>query len=137
MLLLAQMLWLSEAIASFHLLFTLPILAYFFLPSNLKSTYRHEFLSTSLMITLTFSPGKWTSSSSTAGAWALHVCGVVAADYMSGGAHVNPMVTTVMYTLGKESFEGAVAKVLSQVRERGEEEKNRSNRTIEEESEQE
>lgn len=55
--------------------------------------FRAEFIGTILMIGLTFSPGKWIGADSLAVAWVAHAAGVVAADKLGGGQHVNPAVT--------------------------------------------
>lgn len=55
--------------------------------------FRGEFIGTLLMIGLTFSPGKWIGQDSLAVAWVAHACGVIAADKIGGGQHVNPAVT--------------------------------------------
>ena len=65
------------------------------------SAWRHEFIGTFLMIGLTFTPGKWIGASSQALAWSAHAVGVVAADYIGGGPHVNPAVSVSMFSLGK------------------------------------
>lgn len=67
-------------------------------------TFRDEFVGTLLMIGLTFSPGKWIGRDSLAAAWIAHACGVVAADKLGGGQHVNPAVTASMYALGKCTY---------------------------------
>lgn len=54
------------------------------------NAWRHEFIGTLLMIGLTFSPGKWIGQNSIAVAWTAHACGVIAADKIGGGPHVNP-----------------------------------------------
>lgn len=64
-------------------------------------TYRDEFIGTLLMIGLTFSPGKWIAEDSMYLAWAVHVVGVVAADKIGGGQHVNPSMSVAMFSLGK------------------------------------
>jgi len=60
-----------------------------------------EFVGTLLMIGLTFAPGKWWGTSSTLSNWFWHAVGVVAADYIGGGPHVNPAVSVSMFALGK------------------------------------
>lgn len=68
------------------------------------SSFVVELLGTCLMITLTFSPGKWVGVDSTMIAWVAHAIGVVASDKISGGPHVNPAVSVAMYSLGKCSY---------------------------------
>lgn len=64
-------------------------------------TYFAEFVGTILMIGFTFSPGKWIFSESLYLAWVVHAVGVVAADKIGGGQHVNPAVSVAMFSLGK------------------------------------
>lgn len=64
-------------------------------------TYIAEFIGTILMVGLTFSPGKWIFSESLYLAWAVHSLGVIAADKIGGGQHVNPAVSVAMFSLGK------------------------------------
>lgn len=69
-----------------------------------RSEFRAEFIGTLLMIGLTFSPGKWVGKDSVMVAWIAHAVGVVAADKIGGGPHVNPSVSVSMYALGKTSY---------------------------------
>ena len=55
--------------------------------------FRHEFIGTLLMVSCTFSAGKWIGKESLRMAWSSHALGVIAADYIGGGPHVNPAVT--------------------------------------------
>lgn len=64
------------------------------------------------MIGLTFSPGKWIGQDSLAIAWAVHACGVIAADKISGGPQVNPAVTVSMFALGKCSYTEAFVRIM-------------------------
>ena len=73
--------------------------------------WRREFVGTLLMIGLTFSPGKWIGADSLAVAWTAHAVGVVAADKLGGGQHVNPAVTCSMYALGKCSYTEAFVRI--------------------------
>ena len=65
--------------------------------------FRQEFVGTLLMIVCTFSAGKWVGKDSMYTAWGAHAMGVITADYFGGGPHVNPAVTTGMWSLGKVS----------------------------------
>ncbi|KAL3801718.1 hypothetical protein ACHAW5_010058 [Stephanodiscus triporus] len=76
------------------------------------NAFRHEFVGTLLMIGLTFSPGKWVGRDSLAVAWVAHACGVVAADRLGGGQHVNPAVTSSMVALGKCSYTEGYVRVM-------------------------
>lgn len=76
--------------------------------------FRHEFVGTLIMIVCTFSAGKWIGKESIRVAWSSHLLGVIAADYMSGGPHVNPAVTTSMFTLGKCTYTEAFVRVSAQ-----------------------
>lgn len=75
------------------------------------STYRAEFIGTILMIGLTFSPGKWIFADNLYGAWAVHAMGVVAADKLGGGQHVNPAVSVTMFALGKCDYDEMYARI--------------------------
>lgn len=66
-----------------------------------NKSWVQEFVGTLLMIGLTFSPGKWWGTSSTISNWLSHAIGVVMADYVGGGPHVNPAVSVCMFALGK------------------------------------
>jgi len=75
------------------------------------AAWQHEFFGTLLMILLTFSPGKWIGVGSQAFEWAVHACGVVAADKIGGGPHVNPSVSVCMFALGKCTYTEAVVRI--------------------------
>jgi len=66
--------------------------------------FLHEFIGTLLMVGLTFSPGKWIGTDSLVVAWTAHAAGVIAADRIGGGPHVNPAVSVSMWALGKCSY---------------------------------
>lgn len=78
-------------------------------------SYRQEFVGTFLMISLTFSAGKWVGSESMEVAWMSHFLGVIAADYFGGGPHVNPAVTLNMWSLGKINYTEAYIRVAAQM----------------------
>lgn len=75
------------------------------------SIYIAEFIGTLLMIGLTFSPGKWICSESLYGAWMVHALGVIAADKIGGGQHVNPAVSVAMWSLGKCDYDEAYTRI--------------------------
>jgi glycerol uptake facilitator-like aquaporin len=79
------------------------------------SSFRHEFVGSLLMIAFTFSAGKWIGSESMRMAWTSHFLGVIAADYLGGGPHVNPAVTMSMWCLGKCSYTEAYVRVAGQI----------------------
>jgi glycerol uptake facilitator-like aquaporin len=78
-------------------------------------SFRHEFFGTMLMIGATFSAGKWIGKESLRMAWTSHGLGVIAADYLGGGPHVNPAVTMSMWCLGKVSYTEAFVRVAAQL----------------------
>jgi len=65
------------------------------------------------MIFFTFSPGKWfaVGGENEMASWILHAIGVVTADKIGGGQHVNPMVSVTMYALGKCSYSEMYARI--------------------------
>lgn len=73
--------------------------------------FLHEFIGTLLMVGLTFSPGKWIGADSLAIAWTAHAVGVVAADRIGGGPHVNPAVSVSMWALGKCDYTEAYVRI--------------------------
>ncbi|GAX13763.1 hypothetical protein FisN_30Lh051 [Fistulifera solaris] len=77
--------------------------------------FRHEFVGTLIMVACTFSAGKWIGKESIRVAWTSHLLGVIAADYISGGPHVNPAVTTSMFALGKCSYSEAFVRICAQL----------------------
>jgi glycerol uptake facilitator-like aquaporin len=77
--------------------------------------FRHEFVGTLLMIVCTFSAGKWIGVTDWYVAWASHFLGVIVADYLAGGPHVNPAVTISMWTLGKCSYTEAYVRIMAQM----------------------
>lgn len=81
--------------------------------SNCKhlKTYTNEFIGTLLMIGLTFSPGKWIGADSRNVAWVAHAIGVVAADKIGGGQHVNPACSVAMWSLGKCDYNEMIAHI--------------------------
>jgi glycerol uptake facilitator-like aquaporin len=79
------------------------------------SDFRHEFVGSMLMIAFTFQAGKWIGKESIRMAWTSHACGVIAADYIGGGPHVNPAVTVSMCTLGKCTYTQAYVRIAGQL----------------------
>lgn len=79
------------------------------------NAFRHEFIGTLLMVGLTFSAGKWIGDNDLMVAWTAHLMGVIAADYIGGGPHVNPAVTVSMWTLGKCSYTEGYVRVAAQI----------------------
>lgn len=77
--------------------------------------FRHEFVGTLIMICCTFSAGKWVGSNSTPIAWLSHAIGVVTADKVAGGPHVNPAVTMSMFCLGKCGYTEGLVRIAAQI----------------------
>jgi len=77
--------------------------------------YRGEFIGTLIMVVCTFSAGKWIGQDSENVAWIAHAMGVVAADFIGGGYHVNPAVTVSMWCLGKCSYTEAYVRIAGQM----------------------
>lgn len=80
----------------------------------LKS-FRHELVGSLLMIGCTFSAGKWFFSESVRMSWTAHFMGVIAADYLGGGPHVNPAVTVTMVCLGKCTYTEGYIRIAGQI----------------------
>jgi len=78
-------------------------------------SFRQEFIGTLLMISFTFSAGKWIGKESLRMAWSSHAMGVIAADYIGGGPHVNPAVTVSMFTLGKCTYTDSFVRIAAQL----------------------
>ena len=85
--------------------------AAFIADGTLLSTFTAELIGTVLMVGLTFSPGKWIAINSTLYCWAVHAAGVVAADKIGGGQHVNPSVSLAMFSLGECSYNEMVVRI--------------------------
>jgi len=79
------------------------------------TAWRHAFVGTLIMISFTFSAGKWWGTDSQTVEWASHVVGVVAADYLSGGPHVNPAVSLSMWALGKCNYTEMYVRIAAQM----------------------
>jgi glycerol uptake facilitator-like aquaporin len=77
--------------------------------------FQQEFIGTLLMICMTFSPGKWVGAASRSVAWTCHAVGVVGADFLAGGPHVNPAVTFSMWCLGKCGYTESYVRVAGQM----------------------
>jgi len=79
------------------------------------SAYIKEFIGTLLMIICTFSAGKWFGQDDITIAWTGHAIGVVAADKLGDGQHVNPAVTVSMWALDKCSYTEAFVRIAGQM----------------------
>jgi len=79
------------------------------------SFWRNEFIGTLLMVSFTFSAGKWVGIDSQNIAWLSHFIGVVAADYIGGGQHVNPAVSVSMWCLGKCDYTEMYVRIAGQM----------------------
>jgi len=79
------------------------------------SAYVKEFIGTVLMIGFTFSAGKWIGQDDIMVAWSVHSVGVILADYLGGGQHVNPAVTVSMWALGKVSYTETFVRIAGQM----------------------
>mmetsp|Transcript_6601 Transcript_6601/g.16086 ORF Transcript_6601/g.16086 Transcript_6601/m.16086 type:complete len:284 (+) Transcript_6601:239-1090(+) len=77
--------------------------------------YVKEFIGTLLMIIFTFSAGKWIGQDDITVAWSVHSVGVVLADYIGGGQHVNPAVTVSMWSLNKCSYTEGFVRIAGQM----------------------
>jgi glycerol uptake facilitator-like aquaporin len=82
-----------------------------FMPTDGSNPYMAELIGTILMVALTFSPGKWIFADAVYPSWAVHALGVIAADKIGGGQHVNPSVSVSMYALGKCSYSEMILRI--------------------------
>lgn len=87
----------------------------FILKGKYLDTWKNEFVGTLLMVSCTFSAGKWFGLESQTVAWISHAIGVVAADFFGGGQHVNPAVTVSMWSLGKCDYTEAYIRIAGQM----------------------
>lgn len=67
------------------------------------------------MVGFTFSAGKWVGQNSLPVAWTSHALGVIAADFIGGGPHVNPAVTVAMWSLGKCTYTEGYVRIAGQL----------------------
>lgn len=79
------------------------------------SAYVKEFVGTVLMVGFTFSAGKWIGQDDITIAWSVHAVGVILADYLGGGQHVNPAVTVSMWALDKCSYTEGFVRIAGQM----------------------
>ena len=79
------------------------------------SFWKNEFIGTLLMVSFTFSAGKWFGVDSQNVAWLSHFLGVIAADYIGGGQHVNPAVSVSMWSLGKCNYTETFVRIAGQM----------------------
>lgn len=93
----------------------LSVAAAFIVEKSYLKAYTHEFIGTLLMISCTFSAGKWIGADSQTVEWIAHACGVVAADYIGGGPHVNPAVSVSMWALGKVNYTEMYVRIAAQM----------------------
>lgn len=77
-----------------------------------RGAWFNEFYGTLLMVFLTFSPGKWIGVDSTPLEWLCQAAGVVAADYLAGGPHVNPACSVCMFALGKCDYTECYVRIM-------------------------
>lgn len=92
------------------------IVAFAFIENGKYLTaFRNELIGTLLMVGFTFSAGKWVGSGDIKIAWAAHAVGVILADKLGGGPHVNPAMTTTMWSLGKCGYTEGLVRVAGQM----------------------
>uniref|UniRef100_A0A7S0FD96 Uncharacterized protein n=1 Tax=Pyrodinium bahamense TaxID=73915 RepID=A0A7S0FD96_9DINO len=68
-----------------------------------------------VMIVLTFAPGKWIGSSIWWQSWVWHGVGVVVADWLAGGPHVNTSVSFCMLALGELAYPAFLCRAAAQL----------------------
>eukprot|EP00568_Trieres_chinensis_P000719 CAMPEP_0183299162 /NCGR_PEP_ID=MMETSP0160_2-20130417/5963_1 /TAXON_ID=2839 ORGANISM="Odontella Sinensis, Strain Grunow 1884" /NCGR_SAMPLE_ID=MMETSP0160_2 /ASSEMBLY_ACC=CAM_ASM_000250 /LENGTH=292 /DNA_ID=CAMNT_0025461351 /DNA_START=152 /DNA_END=1030 /DNA_ORIENTATION=- len=91
------------------------IAAAFIVERSYIKCYAQEFVGTLLMISFTFSAGKWIGVDSQTVEWLSHAVGVVAADYIGGGPQVNPAVSVSMWALGKVNYTEMYVRIAAQM----------------------
>merc|ERR1719419_1609977 len=67
------------------------------------------------MILLTFPAGKWIGRTIWWHGWLWHAFGVIAADWVAGGPHVNPSVSFSFFLLGELTYPVLVCRVAAQL----------------------
>merc|ERR550539_485269 len=82
-----------------------------YMPTDGSNPYFVELIGTILMIAFTFSPGKWIFSDAEYPSWVVHAIGVVAADKIGGGQHVNPSMSVSMFALGKCTYSEMILRI--------------------------
>ena len=93
----------------------LSVAACFIVGGKYTTFWRNEFIGTLLMVSFTFSAGKWVGADSQNVAWLSHAIGVIAADYIGGGQHVNPAVSVSMWSLGKCDYTEMFVRIAGQM----------------------
>jgi len=93
----------------------LSLMGAFIVNSKFLPAYKDEFKGTLLMIAFTFSAGKWVGSDAWEVAWLAHFVGVIAADRIGGGPHVNPAVSVSMWSLGKCTYTEMYVRIAGQM----------------------
>uniref|UniRef100_A0A7S2GV22 SnoaL-like domain-containing protein n=2 Tax=Octactis speculum TaxID=3111310 RepID=A0A7S2GV22_9STRA len=80
-----------------------------------KNEFMKEFIGIILMIACTFTPGPFYGTYKGYEEWVIHMCGVIVADYLMGGPHVNPSVTTAMFVWRKISLQQWIVYIAAQM----------------------
>uniref|UniRef100_A0A7S2SJE7 Aquaporin n=1 Tax=Eucampia antarctica TaxID=49252 RepID=A0A7S2SJE7_9STRA len=93
----------------------LSFLSAFVVDGRYFKAYKQEFVGTFLMIAFTFSAGKWVGVDTWQVAWLAHAVGVIAADRIGGGPHVNPAVSVSMWSLGKCTYTEMYVRIAGQM----------------------
>jgi len=82
---------------------------------NEKRSCVKEFFGMVFIVGFTFTPGKWVGKEVWWHNWIWHGVGVIAADLLCGGGHVNPSMSYALYAVGSVTYGELLCRVASQV----------------------
>jgi len=69
-----------------------------------KYSFVKEFFGMFFIVGFTFTPGKWVGTEAWWHSWMWHGAGIIAADLLCGGGHVNPSMSYALYAVGYVTY---------------------------------